>query len=199
MNSPALFRYYLLCQATKPTVLRFLLCSSPVYILSSHCAERAFPLSVCWLQLVDKGGASVGPLGGTGAPQVPAGRVEKLNHPATLRASQSDAAVKIPSSLKIQHLEIQQSIKDKCKYKHRSHTHTHAGTHTQETKTCLHRKTGSQHVLQLCLSSVRAHSFLPQTHLLQQDEAVADLCHPLFHGRSPLNIHLCSSTSKERL
>lgn len=41
--------------------------------------------------------------------------------------------------------------------------------------------------------------FSTAPHLLQQGWVVACPCHPLFPGRSALKIHLCSSTSKERL
>lgn len=51
------------------------------------------------------------------------------------------------------------------------------------------------------LPSTHTHSpsFLPHSQHRQQSWVVASLCHPLFPGRSTLKIHLCSSTSKERL
>lgn len=79
------------------------LLQSRIYLLLALSRDSVSP-SVCWFRMVDRGGASEGTAGGREAPRVAAGRAVQLNHPVTLRASRSDAAVKIPSSLKIHHL-----------------------------------------------------------------------------------------------
>lgn len=172
MNSPALLWNYLLCQATKPMVLPFPLCSSPEHTLSSRCA--CFSPVLCWLQLVDSGWGHRGTAGGRGALRVAASRVVQLNHPATFGASQSHAAVKKKNCH-----PWKSSVYKYCRaLKINVNTNTHGSQRYARRKSC------SLHVLPAAQPSLTSLCALPVIYMYR-------LYIPIHSSLRPLS---CSST-----